>query len=136
MRSVITLYMLLLSISALCQTKPVKIVFDLTSKEEGAQQSAIRHIKSMSAIYPDSQFELVVYGEALPLVLADGSPAANDILQLTDKDNVSIKVCEGTMERKGVDKSHLLKGVGTVPDGILEIISKQEEGWGYIKETP
>ena len=26
-----------------------------------------------------------------------------------------------------------LEGVGTVPDGIYEIISKQHEGWGYIK---
>ena len=30
-------------------------------------------------------------------------------------------------------KSQLLEGVGTVPDGIYEIISKQHQGWGYIK---
>jgi hypothetical protein len=38
-----------------------------------------------------------------------------------------------TMKRNNVDKSQLLPGVEIVPDGIYEIISKQHEGWGYIK---
>ena len=47
--------------------------------------------------------------------------------------NVSFRVCEGAMKNNKVEKSQLLDGVGTVPDGIYEIISKQHEGWGYIK---
>ena len=31
------------------------------------------------------------------------------------------------------DKGQLLKEVQTVQDGIYEIVSKQQEGWGYIK---
>jgi uncharacterized protein len=27
----------------------------------------------------------------------------------------------------------LLPGVGTVPDGIYEIVAKQQDRWGYIK---
>ena len=36
-------------------------------------------------------------------------------------------------KRYNVDKSQLLPGVEIVDDGIFEIISKQQEGWGYIK---
>jgi intracellular sulfur oxidation DsrE/DsrF family protein len=37
------------------------------------------------------------------------------------------------MRNQKVDKSQLLPGVGTVPDGIGELVAKQKEGWGYIK---
>jgi intracellular sulfur oxidation DsrE/DsrF family protein len=37
------------------------------------------------------------------------------------------------MKRQQIDASQLLPGVQIVPDGIYEIISKQRDGWGYIK---
>jgi intracellular sulfur oxidation DsrE/DsrF family protein len=37
------------------------------------------------------------------------------------------------MQRYNIDKSQLIPGVEVVPDGIYEIITKQREGWGYIK---
>ena len=38
-----------------------------------------------------------------------------------------------TMKRNNIDQSQLVPGVEIVPDGIYEIISKQQQGWGYIK---
>jgi intracellular sulfur oxidation DsrE/DsrF family protein len=37
------------------------------------------------------------------------------------------------MKRHNIDAFQLLPGVSIVPDGIYEIITKQKEGWGYIK---
>jgi intracellular sulfur oxidation DsrE/DsrF family protein len=37
------------------------------------------------------------------------------------------------MKANSVDITQLVPGVQTVPDGIYEIITKQREGWGYIK---
>ena len=39
------------------------------------------------------------------------------------------------MKIHNVDKSMLLPGVKTVHDGIYELISKQADGYGYIKVT-
>lgn len=117
------------------QTNPVKIVFDITSKDEEAHQTTMRHVKMMAEAYPDAEFEVVVYGGALPMVLKDQSSVSEDIIQLEGNHQVSVKVCEGTMKRYEIDKSQLLPGVSTVEDGILEIVTKQSEGWGYIKET-
>jgi hypothetical protein len=39
------------------------------------------------------------------------------------------------MKRDGIDKRELLPNVEVVPDGILEIATKESEGWGYIKES-
>ena len=133
-------YLIILSFIALsmpiwAQTQPVKIVFDVTSKDEAAHQSTMRHVKMMSEAYPESEFEVVVYGGAIAMVIEEGSSVADDIKQLEGNDKVSFKVCEGTMKRRQVNKSQLLPGVGTVPDGIMEIVIKQGEGWGYIKEA-
>lgn len=125
----------MLTIVAWGQTKPVKIVFDVTSKDSATHQSTMRHVKMMAAAYPESEFEVVVYGGALDMVLKDHSSVKKDIVQFEGNKNVSVKVCEGTMKRHEVDKSKLLPGVGTVPDGILEIVTRQGEGWGYIKEA-
>lgn len=118
------------------QTKPVKIVFDVTSKEESVHDKTLRHVQLMSEAYPDSQFEVVIYGGAIDMALAGKSIVSAQIESFKHSDNVSFKVCEGTMKRYEVTKSQLLTGVETVPDGILEIVTRQGEGWGYIKEIP
>ena len=120
---------------ASAQPKPVKIVFDITSGDTLIHQTALRHVTMMSAAYPQSEFEVVIYSGAIDMVLKEKSTVALAIQKLESNPRVSFKVCEATMKRHNVDKSKLLPKVGTVPDGILEIVYKQSEGWGYIKET-
>ncbi len=123
------------SISAWSQAKPVKVVFDLTSKDTSIHRTTMRHIKAMSAAYPESEFEVVIYSGALPMVLKDQSSVANDLTSFQDNERVTFKVCAISMKRNNVGRSGLLPGVDIVQDGILEIVYKQNEGWGYIKEA-
>lgn len=134
-KAIIFLFGLILSITVSAQTPPVKIVFDVTSSEEGVHQSAMRHISLMANQYPDSEFEMVVYSSALDMVLKDKSTVSKELEELAKKENVSFKVCQMSLDRHQLTTSSLIPGVGTVPDGILEIIRKQQEGWGYIKES-
>lgn len=135
MKNLLIVPFLMLFINVMAQTKPVKIVFDVTSNSEETHQSTLRHVTMMAEAYPGSEFEVVIYGGALPMVLKNDSSVSKEILSFKDHENVSFKVCEGTMKRYQVDKTQLLSGVETVEDGILEIVTKQSEGWGYIKET-
>jgi len=116
------------------QTNPVKIVFDITSKDTLAHQGALRHVNMMSKAYPQSTFEVVIYGSALPMVVKGKSTIEKDLTTFVGNKNVSFKVCAATMKRYNVDKSQLVTGVEVVPDAIMEIVTKQGEGWGYIKE--
>lgn len=118
------------------QEPAVKIVFDVTTADEATHKSAIRHVKMMAEAYPNSEFELVMYSKAMNMALADKSVVADDMEQLAKNENVSFKICAGTMNRYEVKEEQLVKGVDVVPDGILEIVNKQAEGWGYIKEAP
>lgn len=129
------LFFMQLTIVTWSQEKPVKVVFDITSKDTLDHQTVMRHVALMAKAYPQSQFEVVVYGGALPMFLKDKSTVKKGIEELSLNKNVSFKACEGTMKRYNADKSMLLPGVGTVPDAIMEIVTKQGEGWGYIKES-
>jgi len=134
-RIAFSISLLMLVITAWTQPKPVKIIFDITSKDTLAHQTVLRHVSGMSASYPESSFEVVIYGGAINMVLAEKSTVANQIQKLEKNKNVSFKVCEQTMKRYKIDKNQLLPTVGTVPDAIMEIVVKQGEGWGYIKEV-
>ncbi|PKQ46420.1 DsrE family protein [Confluentibacter flavum] len=136
MKSYLNLILACLITSAIfAQEKPVKIVFDVTSDDPSVHKSTVRHVKAMSEAYPDSEFEVVMYSGAMDMVLKNKSVVADDIANLVQKDNVDFVICEGTMKRYNTASSDLIAGVKSVPDGILEIIVKQKEGWGYIKES-
>ena len=119
--------------AAIFAQRPYNVVFDLTSKDTLNHQSLIRWMKLITASNKDAQLEVVFYGQSLEMVTQNKSVVANDVIQLAKTGNVQFKVCEAAMNHWNIDKSRLLPGVLTVPDGIYEIITKQAEGWGYIK---
>lgn len=120
--------------TGLGQEQPIKIVFDVSSSNPDVHRSAARHMNMMSEAYPESEFEMVVYSGAIDLVKKDASPALETLEQILTRDNASIKVCQMTMDRHKMGMDDLIPGITAVPDGIYEIITKQQQGWGYIKE--
>lgn len=115
------------------QQPDYRVVFDITSKDTNAHKTVIRQASAINKANPDAKLEVVLYGQSLDMVLKDKSVVADDIQKLVANKNVSFKVCSFTLKRHNADASQLVPGVGTVPDGIYEIITKQREGWGYIK---
>ena len=125
--------MLVAGFTVLGQAKPYNVVFDLTSADTAIHQTVIRWLKEISKVHPDAKLEVVLYGKALPMVTTGKSVVAEDIKKLASNKNISFTVCEIAMNRHQIDKSQLLPGVVMVPDGIYEMVTKQAEGFGYIK---
>jgi len=125
--------LVLLSAVTIAQTAAYKVVFDITSGDTAAQKTVIRQLRGISQSRPDAQLEVAIYGDALGMVMKDRSIIADAIKELSGNNKVSFKACAATMKRWNVDKSQLLPGVDVVPDAIYEIVTKQQEGWGYIK---
>ena len=115
------------------QKPDYKVVFDLTSKDSIDQKAAIRWISEVTENNPDAQVEIVTFGLGTALMLKEKSIVGDAVTKLAQNKNVSFKICSIAMKNQHLDNSMLLPGVQTVPDGIYEIISKQREGWGYIK---
>jgi intracellular sulfur oxidation DsrE/DsrF family protein len=118
---------------ALLAQKDYKVVFDLTSGDSLSQATAIRWVSGIARVEPDAQVEVVMFGKGLPLIIKDKSVMADSVIALANMKNVAFKVCAIAMKNQKVDKGQLLPGVQIIPDGIYEIITKQREGWGYVK---
>jgi uncharacterized protein len=126
-------FMLAAGFTVLGQAKPYNVVFDLTSADTTDHQTVIRWMTDIIKGYPDAKLEVVLYGNALPMVTKGKSVVAEYVKKLALNKNISFTVCEIAMNRHHIDKSQLLPGVVMVPDGIYEMITKQAEGFGYIK---
>ena len=113
--------------------KNYKVVFDPTSGDTLSQQTAIRWVNEIIKAEPTAQVEVVMFGKGLPLAVKDKSAVTSDVTSLATNKNVAFKVCAIALANQKIDKSQLLPGVQVVPDGIYEIVSKQQEGWGYVK---
>jgi len=133
MRRLSLLTIILLVASHAWAQKDYKVVFDLTSGDTLSQQTAIRWVNEIIKAEPTAQVEVVMFGKGLPLAVQGKSALPNDVMSLATNKNVAFKVCAIALANQKIDKSQLLTGVQIVPDGIYEIVSKQREGWGYIK---
>ena len=127
------LMLLMFAIISNAQNADYKVVFDFTSKDTVNQQTLLREMSLIKQYNPDAKLEAVIYGQGLSLVTNGVSNRAEEVARLSSLKDVSFKVCAMSMKRQNINESQLLSGVGIVPDGIYEIISKQQDGWGYIK---
>lgn len=111
---------------------PYHIVFDLSSRDTLDQKMALRLIGEASS-NPQARVELVMYGKGFDLVMPERSLYMAQVKELQQRSNVDFRVCEIAMKNGGVERRQLAEGIGTVPDGLYELVSKQQDDWGYIK---
>ena len=135
MKKILVLFctIMLIAIFVNAQVANYKVVFDMSSRDTVNQQAIVREIGLITGATPDAKLEVVIYGQGMDFVVNDRSPQQAAIQKLIADNKASFKVCAMTMKRNNIDKSQLVPGVEVVPDGIYEIISKQQQGWGYIK---
>jgi len=132
-------YLLCLTITMLAvtfasaQAKNYKVVFDMSSRDTVNQQAIVREIALITGANPDAKLEVVIYGQGLDLAVKDRSGQQSAVQKIIAENKATFKVCAMTMKRNNIDNTQLVPGVEVVPDGIYEIVSKQQEGWGYIK---
>jgi intracellular sulfur oxidation DsrE/DsrF family protein len=132
-----TLFVVLLAVLSLgfarAQRQPYRVAFDLTSRDTLEQKAVLRWLKEVSTSSPDAQMEVVMYAKGFDLVMPERSAYIADVKEAMKNPNVAFKVCAIALKNNNVDKSRLLPGVETVPDGIHELVMKQQDHWGYIK---
>ena len=119
--------------SASCQNVPYNVVFDITNNEPAIQQRMIVLVKEIISASPDAKVEVVFYGNSIAVIDKNKSAVSDDISKLSENKQVQFRACAIAMKKHDLDKSGLVSGVETVPDGIYEIVKKQAAGYGYIK---
>src|ERR1044071_7369634 len=115
------------------QRQPYRVVFDLTSRDTLEQRAVLRWLREVATSSPSAQMEVVMYAKGFELVMPERSAYIADVKEAMKNPNITFKVCAIALRNNSVHKSQLIPGVETVPDGIYEIVSKQQSQWGYIK---
>ena len=132
-----TLFVVLFAVLSLgfvrAQRQPYRVAFDLTSRDTLDQKAVLRWLKEVGTSSPDAQMEVVMYAKGFELVMPERSAFIADVREAMKNPNVSFKVCAIALKNNNVVQSQLLSGVQTVPDGIYELVAKQQDHWGYIK---
>jgi intracellular sulfur oxidation DsrE/DsrF family protein len=113
--------------------QPYRVVFDLTSRDSLDQKAVLRWINEVTTSSPNAEVEVVMYAKGFELVMPDKSTVLPGIQSAIKNPKVAFKVCAIALKNNNIDKSQLLPGVQVVPDGIHELVMKQQENWGYIK---
>ena len=75
--------------------------------------------------------EIVVYGPGIGMLKLE-SPAATRIAEAM-KSNVKIIACENTLRAQKLTRDDMLPALSYVPAGVTEIMTKQSEGWAYLR---
>jgi len=119
--------------TSIAQDHPYRVVFDLTSTDTLNQMALTGMMKGIAENNPDAEMEVVMYGKGFELVMPEKSKFTEEVKAMIKNPRVSFAVCEMAMKKHHVTTAMFVKGVRTVPDGVKEIVMKQQEGWGYIK---
>lgn len=113
-------------------SKQHKIVFQVTSDDTLVHKSLMKQLKNILTVAPGTKIEVVCHGPGLYLLVKDRSMYREQITAMKGK-GVQFAACEFAMAERKITIEQLVSEAVPVPSGILEIATRQEEGWSYIR---
>jgi uncharacterized protein len=110
-----------------------KVVFQVSESDPKKWNLALNNIKNVQeALGKDKvEIELVVYGPGIDMLKLES--AAGNRVNDAVASGVKVVACENTMDAQKLSKGDMLKSIGYVPAGVLELIKKQQLGYAYIR---
>jgi intracellular sulfur oxidation DsrE/DsrF family protein len=109
-----------------------KIIFQLTTGDTTAHKQLMKQFNNILSVSPTTKIEVVCHGAGLDM-LVSGKTIVEDKIALLIEKGVVFNACEFSIKERKVDRSQIISKAVFVPAGIIEIVSKQEQGWSYIK---
>lgn len=109
-----------------------KIIFQLTSGDTTAHKQLIKQFNNILSVSPTTKIEVVCHGAGLDMLVSGKTIVEDKIKTLAEK-GVVFNACEFSIKERKVDRSKIITVSGFVPAGIVEIVSKQEQGCLILK---
>ena len=110
----------------------LKAVVHVNYDDAGRQEKMLGNLENILEVEPKADIEVVSHGAGMSLIQKSKAKHAPQVQALI-KRGVRFAGCENTMKKKNIDKEDLLEGVTTVPSGAVEVIKRQQEGFGYFR---
>jgi len=109
-----------------------KIIFQLVSSDTLVHKTLMKQLGNIFTVSPTTRVEVVCHGPGIDILRIDKSLVKDKVTGFIKK-GVVFNACEFSMKDRKIDRKELLEEAKTVPAGIIEIVTKQEQGWSYIK---
>jgi intracellular sulfur oxidation DsrE/DsrF family protein len=111
----------------------LKVVVHVNFGDSEQQKHGLKNIGNILKEVEDrAEIVVVCHGAGIDLVVQEKSRHAEEVARLI-KAKVQFKACENTLRDRAIPREKLLPGVTTTPSGTVEVIRKQQEGFGYFK---
>jgi len=113
--------------------KTHRVVIQLTSGDTLAWKGALKNITHMFDTWGDKvKIELVAHGSGVEFLVIGKSTQEQKISELAAK-GVKFYACENSLKDRKLTPENVLRAASTVPSGVVEVVTKEEEGWSYLK---
>jgi intracellular sulfur oxidation DsrE/DsrF family protein len=111
-----------------------KVVIQVSDGDQAKWNLALNNAKNVQTDLgaANVDIEIVVYGAGAIGMLKFDSPVGNRVDEAIAS-GVKIVACETTMRGQNLTRSDMLKSVGYVGSGVVELMAKQQQGWAYIR---
>jgi intracellular sulfur oxidation DsrE/DsrF family protein len=109
-----------------------KIIFQLQTGDTTSHKVLMRQCTNILNVAPGTQIEVVCHGPGLEMMMIEKSIVASKLKVLKEQ-GVVFNVCEFSMKERKIERNKFMEQATYVPAGIIEIVTKQEQGWSYIK---
>ena len=114
-------------------TKMLKVVVHVNFSDAERQKHGLKNVANiLKEVKGEAEIVVVCHGAGIDLLVKEKSQNAEAVAELV-KAKVRFEACENTLKDKSIPKEKLLPGVTTTPSGAVEVVRKQQEGFGYFK---
>ncbi len=115
-------------------TASMSTVFHLTSGTEEAQKHALGNVANLLADESTETDDVALVANSQGITaFINSTPLKAEARGLMEKD-VSIRICENSMDAFDLGRSDFIEGIETVPAGVGELTKLQaRDGYAYIR---
>lgn len=136
LRSVMAILFFSIVGAAPAAAKEDKVVYHVN--ESGNVMTTLGNIRNHLNASPKAKIVVVTHGPGIDFLLdgaqdKNGNPYDAVVQELSMRD-VQFRVCNNTLEARGIDRKKVIPEATIVPSGVAEVSRLQlQEGYAYIK---
>ncbi|MGK2860800.1 MAG: DsrE family protein [Chitinophagaceae bacterium] len=109
-----------------------RVVFQLTTDDTVVHKGLLRQLNNVLTAAPGATLEVVCHGPGINFLMKDKTIVHEKIQEMKSR-GVQFAACENTLKEKNISKDKIIPEAFFVPSALVEIVTKQEAGWSYIK---
>ena len=110
-----------------------RLVLQVSDADPAKWALALNNAKNVQQELGAGKVDIVIvaYGPGIGMLKAE-APTANRISEAAQA-GIQVVACENTMTVQKLTKADMHAAIGYAPSGVVEIMSRQNEGYAYVR---